>query len=287
MSAPKEITQQAYEGDPSHLRRLVRLRPDERADGDDLFAYMEDLNYTEGIQTSLFVYLLPICLEMWRNDVRGIDNSYGGVVEHFYPVLANRKVFELHLTPKQTDTVSEFMRQAILEEIDDQRGLEYQGARARPYRWFRALTTYGVILPDIDRLWTAWWSLDSVGRAVAAVQYISCLMYSEFENPIFAPWTPNGGGGPPCLWGFEGHLYTHRWLEPNVAFLSRVLNVGNIEAVLARAVERLADQAEHDAAAVVQADVPLCAATLGARCQELPCLLETTQVPRRLLEWST
>jgi hypothetical protein len=287
MLPPEEITQEVFEADPAHLRRLVRLRPNERAERDDLFEYMHALNYTEGIQTSLFVYLLPICLEMWRNDLRGIDNSYGGVIEYFWPVLANRKVFELHLTPKQTDTVSEFMRQAILEEIDDQRGLEYQGMRARPYRWFGALTTYGVILPDIERLWTAWWSMDTVGRAVAAVQYISCLIYSEYENPIFAPWTPNGGGGPPCLWGFEGHLYTHRWLEPNVAFLRRVLNVGNIEAVLARATERLVDQTEHDAAWVVQADVPLCAATLGARCQELPRLLETTQVPGRSFEWST
>jgi hypothetical protein len=287
MLPPEEITQQVFEADPSHLRRLVRLGPNERAEGDDLFEYMHDLNYTEGIQTSLFVYLLPICLEMWRNDLRGIDNSYGGVIEHFWPVLANQKVFELHLTPKQTDTVSEFMRQAILEEIDDQRGLEYQGVRARPYRWFRALTTYGVILPDIERLWTAWWSMDTVGRAVAAVQYISCLMYSEYENPIFAPWTPNGGGGPPCLWDFEGHLYTHRWLEPNVAFLRRVLNVGNIETVLARAIERLVDQPERDAAWVVQADIPLCAETLGARCQELPRLLETTQVPGRSFVWST
>lgn len=166
---------------------------------------MENLNYTE-IQSSLFVYLLPICLEMWRNDLRRIDMSCGGVVENFYPVLANRKVFELHLTPKQTAKVSEFMREVILEEIDDQRGLHFQGSRTRPYRWFREVATYGVILPDIERLWAPWWSIASVGRAIATVQYISCLMYSEHENPIFAPWTPNGGGGTPCLWEFEGHL---------------------------------------------------------------------------------
>jgi hypothetical protein len=247
---------------------------------------MHDLNYAE-IQSSLFVYLLPMLLEMWRNDLRGTDNSYGGVLEYFYPVLADRKVFELHLKPKQTNVVSEFMRQAILEEIDDQRGLKYQGARTRPYRWFRELATYGVILPDIDRLWSAWWSMDTVGRAVAAVQYVSCLMYSKYENPIFLPWTPNGGGGPPCLWYFAGYLYTHRWLEPNVTFLRKALTVGSIEEVLDRAVKRLVEQPEYPIAAEVQADFPLCTETMAARCAELPRLLEITQSPGKSFEWST
>jgi len=78
--------------------------------------------------------------------------------------------------------VSEFMRGAILEEIDDQRGLTYGGIGARPYRWITALTTNGVLLPDVDQLWTVWWSIDTVGRAVAAAQYISCLMYGVNEN---------------------------------------------------------------------------------------------------------
>jgi hypothetical protein len=86
------------------------------------------------------------------------------------------------------------MWQTILEEIDDQRGLAYQGSRARPHRWIRAVTTYGVLLPDVERLWSAWWSLDTIGRAMAAMQYISCLMYPENENPVFAAWTANDGG---------------------------------------------------------------------------------------------
>ena len=94
---------------------------------------MEDLRYTE-IQTSLFVYLLPVCLEMWRNDMRGVDTSCAGVVEHFYPVLADRHVFDVHLTTKQTAVVSDFMRRTILEEIGEQRGMAFQGSGARPYR---------------------------------------------------------------------------------------------------------------------------------------------------------
>ena len=282
---PEKITQEAFEGDDRHLRRLVRLRPGEQADANDLWEYINDLRNTD-IQGPLLVYLLPFCLQAWREDLRGIHDGYGGVIEHFYPVLADRQIFDLHLTPRQGAVISEFMQQTILEEIDDQRGLAFQGSKARPYRWFGALTTYGVLRPDLDRLWTMWWTLNTVGRAIAAVQYTSCLMYPENENPTFAPWTPDRGGGPPCLWEFEGHLYTHRWLEPNVNFLKGILTVQRVSDVLVRAVERLVGQPEYEAAAAAQQDFPLCTEILVARCAELPQLLETTQHSSTMLAWS-
>jgi hypothetical protein len=282
---PEKVTQGAFEGNDRHLRRLVRLRPGEQADANDLWEYIHDLRYTD-IQGTLLVYLLPFCLQAWREDLRGIHHGYGGVIENFYPVLADRHIFDLHLTPKQSAVVSEFMRQTILEEIDDQRGLAFQGSRTRPYRWFGALTTYGVLLPDVERLWNAWWSLDTVGRAIAAVQYISCLMYPERENPVFAPWTPDLGGGPPCLWGFEGHLYNHRWLEPNVIFMKEILTVQRVNEVLAQAVGQLAGQPEYDAATAVQQDFPLCTATLEGRCAELPRLLERAKESSKQFSWS-
>ncbi len=282
---PEKITQEPFEGNDRHLRRLVRLRPGEQADANDLWEYLHDLRNTD-IQGPLLVYLLPFCLQAWREDLRGTSDGYGGVIEYFYPVLADRHIFDLHLTPKQSAVVSEFLRQTILEEINDQRGLAFHGSRTRPHRWFRALTTYGVLLPDVERLWTTWWSLETVGRAIAAVQYISCLMYSENENPVFAPWTPDRGGGPPCLWEFEGHLYDHRWQEPNVNFLKGILNVQRVGDLLVQAVERLVGQAEYDAAAAVLQDFPLCTATLEARCAELPQLLETTQYSSTILAWS-
>lgn len=285
VAAPDQITQEAFEGNDRHLRRLLRVKPGERPGQQDLWEYLQDLRYTE-IQSSLLAYLLPSCLQLWCDDLRGTSDAYGGFVEHFYPVLADRAVFGKHLTAKQTEAVSEFMRQTILEEIDDQRGLAYQGSSARPYRWIGAITTYGVLLPDMDRLWNAWWSVDTVGRAIAAVQYISCLMYSENENPVFAPWTADGGGGPPCLWGFEGHLYSHRWLEPNVAFLRGVLNVSAVSEALSRAIDRLSNQPGHEVVALIQADKPLLVETLQARCAELPQLLETSQEPGRMLAWS-
>jgi hypothetical protein len=283
-SPPSTITQEAFDADASHLQRLVRLKGDERAAPGDLWNYTQDLRHT-AIQEELFRYLLPLCLQVWRDDLRGAA-GYGGFVEHFYPVLADRHIVDAHLTPKQTAAVSEFMRESILAEIDDQHGLEYRGSKARIYRWIGALTTYGVLLSDIESLWAAWWGLGTTGRAVSSVQYISTLMYPDEANPIFAPWTPDEGGGPPCLWEFEGHLYSHRWLEPNIAFLRRALNVSTVTDVLERAVKELEGEPEHELAALMLMDIPERTEMLAPRCAELPTLLATTQEAGTMLEWS-
>lgn len=60
---PQKITQEAFEHDDSHLRRLVRLKLGERAKPEDLFEYTQDLRYTE-VEGPLLAYLLPFCLEV-------------------------------------------------------------------------------------------------------------------------------------------------------------------------------------------------------------------------------
>jgi hypothetical protein len=111
-------------------------------------------------------------------------------------------------------------------------------------------------------------------------------MYQENENPVFAPWTSNGGGGPPCLWEFEGLLDAHRWLEPNVNFLKETLTVKVVGQTLGRALERLVGQEDYDSALAVREDFPLCVETLKARCAELPQLLGTVQQSTTMLSWS-
>jgi hypothetical protein len=286
VNPPDKITQEAFDSTPKHLGRLARLKPGDRAEVRDLWDYTQDLLYGGEIQSSLLQFVLPFCLEAWREDLRAISAGYGGFVEYFYPVLANKHVFDLHLKPEQTAAVSDFMRASILEEIDDQRGLSYRGKASRPYRWIRALTTYGVLLPDVERLWNEWWPVDTIGKAVAAVQYISCLMYATNENPVFGPWTPDGGGGPPCLWEFEGHLYANRWLEGNIVFLKKFLSAASAREVLQRSVERLANEPEHEAARGIQGDWPLCEETLVSRCEELPRVLATVSEAGKLFEWT-
>jgi hypothetical protein len=284
-SSPPVVTPRPYDfdDDGTHARRLVRIEQGQRADPFDLSIYIEDVRYGE-LQRDLLLYLLPVCLQAWHDDLRGVADS-GAFVENFYPVLVDRGVFDTLLTPAQTSVVSAFMRRSILDEIDAQRGLSH-GPRGRAvYRWVYAVTTYGVVLPDIADLWTPWWRVDTTGRAVAAVQYASVLLYPDDANPVFAAWTRDEGGGPPSLWEFNGHLYTHRWQDANVAFLRRMLTVDAVTDLLERAAAALVGEPEHEAAASVLADVPVRRETLAARCGELPDrLAQSTEL--NSLRWS-
>jgi hypothetical protein len=107
---PDTITQEAFEFDDRHLRRLALLKPGEKADAGDLREYSEDLLYTD-IQSSLLAYLLPFCLAAWRDDLKG-NYGYGSFAEHFYKILADRHVFDQHLSPKEADAVSLYIREA-------------------------------------------------------------------------------------------------------------------------------------------------------------------------------
>jgi hypothetical protein len=204
--------------------------------------YAHDLQYEE-VQKELLEYLLPACLAAWRADLLGEYREYGGFVEHFYPALA--RVTGSVLEPAAVWVVSAFMRAAILSEMDRQEGLSYAGMRARPYRWVAAFTTYGVLFQGLDELWADGFSGITAGRAIAAVQYLSCLIYEDRDNAVFAPWTLDAGGGPPVLWNYAGHLYEHRWLPENVAFLRQTLSPSWVVATLRRAVARLADLEEE------------------------------------------
>jgi hypothetical protein len=101
-----------------------------------------------------------------------------------------------------------------------------------------------------------------------------------------APWTHHGGGGPPRLWEFEGHLNDHRWRPENVAFLEPTLTAATAEDALHRAAQRLANEPEGLIAALVVDDLPARAELLASRCAELPTLLATVQQSGTLLEWT-
>jgi hypothetical protein len=79
---PDKITQEAFEHDNKHVRRLAHLKPGERAEAEDLWNYAQDLLHSE-IQSSLLAYLLPFCLDAWRDDLKG-NYGYGGFIEHLW-----------------------------------------------------------------------------------------------------------------------------------------------------------------------------------------------------------
>ncbi|MGA7399792.1 MAG: hypothetical protein WBW38_07220 [Candidatus Sulfotelmatobacter sp.] len=251
---PQVITQVAFDFDPGHLERLAALHPGERANVWDLANYVDDLLYQD-IQPSLLVHVLPFCLRAWHEYVRNERFECPGFAQSFCSVLEKREVFACILTEYQTNALLEFMSGSILEEIDAQDRVRFEGYSAPPYRWIRALMTYGVIAPDIEHLWMDWWSISTVGRAIAAVQFISCLVYRENENRVFAPKTREKGGGPPCLWEFDGCSNDSTWKIKNVEFLQRLLRDPNIVfSVVSRAVDRLSQHSGFQTAQQLLAD---------------------------------
>jgi hypothetical protein len=143
-----------------------------------------------------------------------------------------------------------------------------------------------MLRPDLGPLRDDSWKARTVGQAVAIVQFVSVLAYQELENQVFAPWGRDTRGGPPDLWAFAGHLYQHRWLEPNVAFLRGALSETTVTDAVRKAADHLAREPERSVAARVLADLPACHQRLAWRCEELPTLLATRQDDGPLLHWT-
>lgn len=280
------IWQKAFDYDDGHLFRLVMLEVDQELDDPvDLVDYCLDFQYEE-VQPDLFRYALPVCLAAWRRDLLGETTKYEAFVEHFYPALVRSDVFDRLLSKAESSSVTCFMQQSILDEIREQTVPILGGAATQAHRWLRALTTSGVVLPDLRELWAEWWTIRSAGEAAAAIQYASCLVYDDSENPVFGAWTKTDGGGPPTLWEYAGHLYEDRWRPANVALLRETLTFDRIAEVLDKSVGRLTDLAQLSVARAVRASLSSRSDVFRSRCEELPRFLEETRGPGTHLEWS-
>ncbi len=243
---PKVITQEPYEGDHRHLYRLARgdWRTQLPKSG-DLSQYVEDINWGGVIQPELFRYMLPGLLEMWRRDLTRENRDNGGTVEWLYGAMARRRPVKKLLGDRAEEAAGSFMGDAILDRIDNGKQLAYAGPGVSPYDWISALASLGAMFPVIGSLWRDWWRLDTAGQAIALLQYVSELIY-DFDNPLFPLWTPEIGGGPPCLWEPAGHIYKQSWLSENVEFLSNTVTADYVEDGVRRAADKLRGTAPDD-----------------------------------------
>lgn len=260
---PHRIWQQPFDYDPSHLRKLCLLDGSLPA-GADVVTYAHDLRYEE-LQPDLLRFLLPVCLQAWRSYLFATGSSpYGGFVEHFSPALAARSDL--------LDILEKFMSDSILDRMDEETALHFAGMGASPYKWFYALGSFAVIFAGLEPLWTQWWRMETPGHAHAALQWASHLMYEDGQNPIFSPWTPLGGGGPPGLTETDGHIYDRGWRPENITFLQATLSVEYFHIRLLRALQVLGD----DPSGVPQkmaSDFDLQKTLLALRIQQLPAML--------------
>lgn len=267
---PRQIWEKQFDNFDEELQKLAQT-PYEEIDFHDLWYYHHDLAYVE-LQPEVFAYLFPVCLMDWRASLMKNESCSHGDSEFHYG-LVQGNVLDKMLTPLQRELVADFFHDSLFERIDAERGLRMKGSNASAHGWMYRMNSLGMVSPIIPEIWATWWSLDTVGKATAAIQYLSGLMYFEGENPVFDMWTPHSGGGGPYLWENDSHFIHTGWRAENSTFLGEVLNYRFVETNLPIAVEMLNEQPDCDIAKQVLADLPERTEIVELRTRELPELL--------------
>ena len=103
-------------------------------------------------------------------------------------------------------------------------------------------------------------------------------MYKDDSNPIFSPWTPLGGGGPPALWETDGHIYEDPWKAENVKFIEATLSVQYVQRKLQYACDRLKGQVDSNVPGKMLADFASNMRILESKLAELPGFLSVQGV---------
>lgn len=277
---PERIWERQFDYDDEALHRLAQTPYDE-IDFSDLWYYHHDLAYVE-LQPDLFNYLFPVCLMDWHRSLMENQPCSHGDSEFHYGVLQGN-IFEKMLTPEQRVEVYGFFRDSLISRLDAERGFIYSGSKTPAYSWMARFNSLGVVMPRIDIIWESWW-LETPGRAVAALQYCSGLMYHEWEdNPLFGQWTSSGGGGGPYLMN-DDILYDHRgWMEQNLDFLTETLTSEFVNEQVIIAASRLQDEPEWEKAQKLVNDLPKSRELVESRVKLLPILLSGS----RPCDWSS
>ena len=219
--APKQITQQPFDGDPGHYRRLCDLGG-AAPSGADLVDYALDMKYME-LQPELLRYLTPVLLTAWgKNLFEGSEVGYCGFAEEFWAALLTGGALTKVFTEAERDAFIAYMRDSVLDRLDAEKSLRFSGMDASPYRWVDALVSYGTLSSDLEALWTEWWEMKTQGHAIASFQYASALMYEDQKNPVFDAWTKDKGGGPPALHASGAMVFSVSWKQENIVFLKKL-----------------------------------------------------------------
>ncbi len=280
-SPPRIVHEQQFDYCSDALDRLAKT-PYNKIDFSDLWYYHHDLAYVE-LQPDLFEYLFLVCLMDWHQTLMNNQPCSHGDSEFHYG-LYRGNVLEKMVAPQQRQAIYHFLSDSFLERLNSERGFVYAGMRTPAYAWICRFNSLGIVMPQIDWIWDAWWSLDTPGRAVAALQYCSDLMYLEGENPLFPAWTKEQGGGGPYIWANDSHLYDVGWLPCNLDFLRTTLTLDFVDSKLCQAANRLSDQPEAERARQMLNDFSAASELVELRVTELPELL--SRVPSPVEGWS-
>ena len=87
---PSHITQEPFDSGPKHLAALARLHPGNRAQPSDLWEYTQDLLYCAEIQGPLLTFLLPYCLEAWRDIAAWQRHPIGSTIPRYLSIILGK-----------------------------------------------------------------------------------------------------------------------------------------------------------------------------------------------------
>lgn len=263
---PKHVWERQFDYLDNELRRLAGT-PFEEINFSDLWYYHHDLAYVE-LQPELFAYLFPVCLMDWHVTLMNNEACSHGDAEFHYGVRRG-DVFQKMMTIDQRAAVVTFFRDSFLERLGIERRFASTRNRAATYSWIYRFNSLGLVIPNIEVVWNAWWQLDSPEQAVAALQYCSGLMFFEGENSVFGIWD----GIVPEIWLNDSFIYDAGWLDENIAFLSKTLTPGFVNEKVVSAVARLSGGPEWEHARQLEERLPDCQELIQVRLNELPRLL--------------
>ena len=130
------------------------------------------------------------------------------------------------MTAPETRRTLDFFADALLDRMDLEAALD--GDSRATCGWVGRFNTLGLFEHALPKVWREWWRADRPATAICVVQYASALVYFAGENPVYAPWTCDNGGGGPYLTEWDCSVFDHAWLPSNIAFLREILTVNNV-----------------------------------------------------------
>jgi hypothetical protein len=282
-ASPRSVWERQFDFFDDELRRLCST-PWREIDFGDLWYYYHDLAFTQ-LQPEVFAYLFPVCLMAWHDTLmRNVSCALGDAEFHFG--VHQGRVFEKMMTLGQRTAVFEFFKDSFLARLDQERGFVYRASNTPAYGWMCRFNSLGIVMPRIDLLWDSWWAIETPGRAVAAIEYLSGLIYPTGQNPLFPAWNAQDGGGDPPMFGHDSSIADSGWMDENTSFLRDVLTPGFVVEMLRRAVRSLATEAEYQLARQLEDDLPNRLNVVEARVTQLPALLSKANVATTWTEYA-
>jgi hypothetical protein len=253
---PQEVWERQFDGFDNKLKDMAARDWDQISDH-YLGYYFDDMAYVD-LQPDLFRHVFPACLKYWYETLnRNESTEQSG--RDFHAALMKGDIPNKLLSEKQRLSLWDFFHDGFIDRIEAQDGFPHNPeskttVRRGMYSWIERFNSLGVVAPVIQHIWESWWALDHSGKAVCAVMYASGLIYLRGENPIYAAWTPDKGGGGPYLTASEGWLFDWAWRDDNLAFLTNRLSVNYLIEMMQNASKVLSSHPDFHIAARVAND---------------------------------